>query len=832
MQQEDKSETSNRIYQSALNQSGVTPELTHLRLFNRSTIKLFKLDEKASRPDILLEQVLSWTGGQPFLTQKLCQLVAEFEALIGAGEEAATVQQLVETRLISYWETQAASEHLKAIRFGLVRNKQCDSLSLLQLYQQILYLGEVPTDGSPVQAELLNLGLVVQQEDKLKVSNRIYQSVFNQSWIDQELARLRPLFKLDEKASRPNVLLEEVLSWTGGQPFLTQKLYQLLAEFEALIGAGEEAATVQQLVQTRLINHWETQAASEHLKAIRFGLVRNKQCDSSSLLRLYQQILYLGEVPADKSPVQAELLNLGLVVQQKDKLKVSNRIYQSVFNQSWIDQELARLRPFTHSTIKSFKLDEKASRPDILLEEVLSWTGGQPFLTQKLCQLLAEFEAFIGAGEEAARVQQVVQTRLISHWETQAASEHLKSIRFGLVRNKQCEPSSLLRLYQQILVQKEVPADKSPVQAELVNLGLVVQQEDKLKVSNRIYESVFHLNWVTQELEKSLESSPQKTRSSQSKAVPESASFEGTNTISNPRNPVFQRIWVLLGIVGLVVLGVNVIRFNFFRQPEVETLFQQANELYYQGKSKEAITKYNEILNIDSNYYQAWTNRGYALGSLQEYNKMVESCSAATIIEPKAVYAWSCKGEGLHNLKQYEQAIAAFNEAIMLDSKDPVFWINKTESLLALKESDKALAAIDEAIKLFEQIKEKEISQRNLSVAFSHKGKVLSQKQEYGEALKAYDQALAHNPNYFAAQRGRGIALQGLKRYDEAIVQFNQMLNGSKLTQVQKAETWYYLGLTQCRSSEVQKGLIAFEEALKLKSDYPAAEKAKMNCTP
>ncbi|MEI2578455.1 tetratricopeptide repeat protein [Scytonema sp. PRP1] len=831
VQQEHKSETSNRIYQSALNQSGVTPELTHLRLFNRSTIKLFKLDEKASRPDILLEEVLSWTGGQPFLTQKLCQLLAEFEALIGAGEEAATVQQIVQS-LISHWETQAASEHLKSICFGLVTNKQCDPSSLLQLYQQILYLGEVPTDGSPVQAELLNLGLVVQQEDKLKVSNRIYQSVFNQSWIDQELARLRPLFKLDEKASRPNVLLQEVVSWTGGQPFLTQKLYQLLAEFEALIGAGEEAATVQQLVETRLINHWETQAASEHLKAIRFGLVRNKQCDPSSLLRLYQQILYLGEVATDKSPVQAELLNLGLVVQQKDKLKVSNRIYQSVFNQKWIDQELARLRPFTHSTIKSFKLDEKASRPDILLEEVLSWTGGQPFLTQKLCQLLAEFEAFIGAGEEAARVQQLVQS-LISHWETQAASEHLKSIRFGLVKNKQCDSLSLLRLYQQILVHKEVPADKSLVQAELVNLGLVVQQEDKLKVSNRIYESVFDLNWVTQELEKSLESSPsQKTRSTQSKTVPESASFEGKNTISNPRNPIFQRILVLLGIVGLVVVGVNVIRFNLFRQPEVETLFQQANELYYQGKSKEAITKYNEILNIDSNYYQAWTNRGYALGSLQEYNKMVESCSAATIIEPKAVYAWSCKGEGLHNLKQYEQAIAAFNEAITLDSKDPVFWINKTESLLALKETDKALAAIDEAIKLFEQIKEKETSKQNLSVAFSHKGKVLSQKQEYAEALKAYDQALAYNPNYFAAQRGRGIALQGLKRYDEAIVQFNQMVNGSKLTQAQKAETWYYLGLTQCRSSEVQKGLIAFEEALKLKSDYSAAQKAKINCTP
>ncbi|MGH7999207.1 MAG: tetratricopeptide repeat protein, partial [Brasilonema sp.] len=511
VQQEDKSETSNRIDQSAFHQNGVTPELTHLRPFNRSTIKLFKLDQKASHPDILLQKVLSWTGAQTFLTQKLCQLLADSETLIPAGEEAARVERLVQTRLINHWETQAASEHLKAIQQSLVKNKQCDPLSLLRLYQQILYRGEVRANGSRLQAELLNLGLAVQQDDKLKVSNRIYQSVFNQSWIDQELARLRPLFKLDEKASRPDILQEEVLLWTNAQPFLTQKLCQLLADSETLIAAGEEAARVERLVQTRLINHWETQAASEHLKSIQQRLVKNKQCDPLLLLRLYQQILRQGEVPTDGSPLQTELLNLGLVVQQEDKLKVSNRIYHSVFNQSWIDQELARLRPFSHSTIKSFKLDEKASRPDILLEEVLSWTNAQPFLTQKLCQLLAEFEGLILAGEEAATVEQLVETRLINPWETQAASEHLKSIQQGLVKNKQCDPSLLLRLYQQILYHREIPTDGSSAQAELVNLGLVAQQEDKLKISNRIYQSVFHLNWVTQELETNFQPSPSKT---------------------------------------------------------------------------------------------------------------------------------------------------------------------------------------------------------------------------------------------------------------------------------------------------------------------------------
>ena len=116
MQQEDKPETSNRIYQSAVNQHEETPDPTHLRPFRRSAITFFKLDEKASRPEIVLQEVLSWTGAQLLLPQKVCQLLADSEAFIPAGEEAARVRQLVETRVINHWDTQIASEHLKSIQ--------------------------------------------------------------------------------------------------------------------------------------------------------------------------------------------------------------------------------------------------------------------------------------------------------------------------------------------------------------------------------------------------------------------------------------------------------------------------------------------------------------------------------------------------------------------------------------------------------------------------------------------------------------------------------------------------------------------------------------------
>jgi tetratricopeptide (TPR) repeat protein len=844
VQQESNIKESNSNHKFVSSLSWIHQDITHLRPFIRSTIKLFKLDRKASCPEIVLQKVLSWTGAQPFLTQKLCQLICDSETFIPAGEEAARVEQLVQTRLIENWETQVAAEHLLAIRKGIVENQHCDPMLLLRLYQQVLLETEVPTHHNPVQTELLDLGLVVKQENKLRVANRIYQSVFNLGWVEQELERLRPflnniikLFKLDQKASRPDILLEQVLSWTGGQPFLTQKLCQLVCDSETFIPAGEETTKVEQLVQTRLIENWEHQAAAEHLRAIQQGLIKNQYCDSIWLLRLYQQILQQGEVSIhDNSPVQTELLNLGLVVQQEKKLRVANRIYQSVFNPGWVEQELVRLQPFIQNTIKLFKLDEKACFPETLLQEVLSWTGGQPFLTQKLCQLICDSETFIPAGEEAVRVEQLVRTRLLENWENQAAAEHLQAIRQALVENRHCKPMWLLSLYQQILQQGEVSIQDSPIQTELLNLGLVVKQENKLRISNRIYQSVFNLDWVEQELAKWLQVSSSTItipKSVSIKATPTITLFEVNNLIANHRDVIFKSIWILLAIAGLSVFSLNI-----FRNQQVKNLFQQGNELFHQGEYKKAIAKFDQLLNIDSNYYQAWTNRGYALAGLQEYNKMLESCSTATIIEPKAVYAWNCQGEALHNLKQNYEAISAFDKAIALDSQDPVFWINKTESLIALKQSDTALITIDEAINLLlqkihkaEKVDEQQQTIRELSVSFSHKGKVLAQKQQYKEALAAYDQALIYDPGYFTAQRGRGLALQSLQQYKEAIAQFQQMLKEHRLTDAQKAETWYYMGLTFCKSSQIQEGFAALEAALKLKPDYQAAEEAKTNCS-
>ncbi|MBW4626268.1 MAG: hypothetical protein KME49_12375 [Brasilonema octagenarum HA4186-MV1] len=428
------------------------------------------------------------------------------------------------------------------------------------------------TQPSPVSIDdsLIQVETFLEQDKSSVVDHTLHTRPFSRSIIK--------LFNLDQKASHPDILLEEVLSWTSGQPFLTQKLCQLLADSETFVPFGEEGFTVEHLVQTRLIDHWETQVASEHLKAIRYGLLQNKKCNFFSMLKLYQQILLQENISVEDSFVQTELLNLGLVVEQGNKLKVSNRIYQSIFPLSWVNQEIIRL-DINRSRIKFFKLDEKASRPYILLEEVLLWTSGQLFLTQKLCQLLANSQSFIPVNQEAVRVEQLVQTRLIDNWDIQAASKHLEGIRNGILKNQQCQPLSLLQLYQQILQHKEVVVNNNPAQRELLNLGLVVKQEKTLKVSNRIYQSVFSLNWVNQELEKQSPPLSQIMKSIQSQLPPPTLRLKNIKkTISNPRKVVPKETWILLGTISLMLVGFSVVGFSAVKSSEVQILFQQGKK--------------------------------------------------------------------------------------------------------------------------------------------------------------------------------------------------------------------------------------------------------------
>ena len=209
------------------------------------------------------------------------------------------------------------------------------------------------------------------------------------------LAEVEPLAQgLVEKTVNINKLMEAVLDWTGGQPFLTQKVCKFISNSSEIVPDGQEKEWVADLVRQRIIDNWQVYDDPEHLKTIRDRLLVNEK-RASRLLGLYQQVLNSGGVVADDSPEQMELRLTGLVVKQEGELQVANRIYQEVFNLQWVERELGKLRPYSEAFTaweESGCKDESRLLRGKALADALAWAVDKSLSSQDYQFLTASQE--------------------------------------------------------------------------------------------------------------------------------------------------------------------------------------------------------------------------------------------------------------------------------------------------------------------------------------------------------------------------------------------------------------------------------------------------------
>lgn len=214
-------------------------------------------------PDAVLNTILTWTNGQPFLTQKICQLVVnladeqpEGVVNIASGQETPWVEGLVRDRLLTNWQSQDEPEHLRTIRNRLLSNTDTAG-RLLGIYQQVINGQTVLTDDSPEQADLLLSGLVIKQAGQLQVKNQIYGAIFNPDWVERQLANLRPYAQLlatwvssgqqdDSRLLRGQALLD-AQDWALGKQLSDQDYQYLRASEESDRAATQKALKAEYL---------------------------------------------------------------------------------------------------------------------------------------------------------------------------------------------------------------------------------------------------------------------------------------------------------------------------------------------------------------------------------------------------------------------------------------------------------------------------------------------------------------------------------------------------------------------------------------------------------
>jgi hypothetical protein len=265
-----------------------------------------------------------------------------------------------------------------------------------------------------------------------------------------QLHEATPLLQgLKEVVTQPQAILQEIIYWTAGQPFLTQKLCDLIVQLAdenttemITLAPGTEALWIEQLVKTRIIQHWQSQDEPEHLRTIRDRLLFNEQ-RAGRLLGIYQQVLQAQEaggrellagernfplppsaqepvhpVPIDDSREQTELLLSGLVEKHNGYLKIKNPIYRNVFNTEWVLRQLDNLRPYSqtfNAWIASTYKDESRLLRGQALKDAQKWSQGKSLDDLDYRFLAASVECDrleVQTALEAARVKEV-EARLI-----------------------------------------------------------------------------------------------------------------------------------------------------------------------------------------------------------------------------------------------------------------------------------------------------------------------------------------------------------------------------------------------------------------------------------
>ena len=163
----------------------------------------------------LLARVLHWTGGHPYLTQRLCRELADALAspsIETPGElpvppllpTARTVDLLAEKLFLSR-QARDRDDNLIFVRERLLRS-EVDVAGLLYLYRRIHNGQVVPDDETNQLVSILRLsGITRGVNGYLQVRNRIYWRVFDSTWIQTNMPQAE--VRRQRRAGRRGMLI-------------------------------------------------------------------------------------------------------------------------------------------------------------------------------------------------------------------------------------------------------------------------------------------------------------------------------------------------------------------------------------------------------------------------------------------------------------------------------------------------------------------------------------------------------------------------------------------------------------------------------------------------
>lgn len=145
------------------------------------------LDREPAVANLLLDRVLHWTHGHPYLTQRLCRAVA----LDPTISTARHVDRLCRLHFFAP-RSKEEDDNLAFVRRWLL-SPQADTSQVLDHYEKVRRKSQppLPDEQQDISRILRLSGISRANGNRISVRNRIYASAFDTPWIESQRAVLK-----------------------------------------------------------------------------------------------------------------------------------------------------------------------------------------------------------------------------------------------------------------------------------------------------------------------------------------------------------------------------------------------------------------------------------------------------------------------------------------------------------------------------------------------------------------------------------------------------------------------------------------------------------------
>ena len=511
----------------------------------------------------VLRWMLQWTGGHPYLTQRLCKEMAEQNRTTWTETDVEAL-----TGQLFLGDKREQDSNLQFVRDMLTRRiPNSDVSGVLKIYLQI-HRKKVPVpdeDQSVVKAHLKLAGVVKREDRHLVVRNNIYSKVFDLAWITEQLPEHH--WKAQNTLVSDSVERKSVVFTTGGIVQANFSIYlsrqadnQLLqlcqqGTFAYMLTPRQmgksslivtTANTLRQQgiypilidlnqigVSTMTAEYWYLSVLHILARQLQLNAQLQEFWESHNTLsvtqrftRFFEEVVLI-EVEAP-IVVFVDEIDSTLSLEFTDDFFIAIRYFYTARAQNPAFNRLSfvLIGVATPSELISdqkrtpFNIGDRVDLTDFTFEEalpladglglpqaeaqqvlrwVLEWTGGHPYLTQRLCM---EVQAATKQGQTTwAKADVEALTELLFFGDKREQDPSLRWVRYMLTRRTPDHVRRLLGTYRQIRRGRQPVLDEyqSVVKAHLKLLGMVKQEGRHLVVRNNIYWKIFDPRWIREQ---------------------------------------------------------------------------------------------------------------------------------------------------------------------------------------------------------------------------------------------------------------------------------------------------------------------------------------------